>query len=72
MYLAEASSSASRHPQPLDTDNLMDTDVMLLTGLTNEPQLSPDAMLQDLCNFVGKWNISRTTTETEAFFQVPR
>ena len=73
--MAESSSASARHPQPLDTDNLMGVDVLLLTGLTHEPQLPPDMMLQELCGFVGSCRVANhytTPHHTTSHYTTPR
>ncbi|XP_065844002.1 integrator complex subunit 9-like isoform X2 [Oscarella lobularis] len=47
-YLA-SSSQFSTHPLPLDCNPMRNSDVLLLSGLTEVPAYSPDVMVGELC-----------------------
>ncbi|XP_064411595.1 integrator complex subunit 9 [Latimeria chalumnae] len=44
------SSLLTTHPQPMDQASLKNSDVLLLTGLTQIPTANPDGMLGEFCN----------------------
>uniref|UniRef100_A0A3P8WQI5 Integrator complex subunit 9 n=1 Tax=Cynoglossus semilaevis TaxID=244447 RepID=A0A3P8WQI5_CYNSE len=44
------SSLLTTHPQPMDQSSLKNSDVLILTGLTQMPMANPDGMLGDFCN----------------------
>ncbi|CAB1343144.1 unnamed protein product [Coregonus sp. 'balchen'] len=44
------SSLLTTHPQPMDQSSLKNSDVLILTGLTQMPTANPDGMLGDFCS----------------------
>lgn len=43
------SSTLTTHPRPMDQQALKNSNVLIMTGLTQTPTANPDAMLGDLC-----------------------
>lgn len=48
------SSTLTTHPRPINQGALKHADVLILTGLTQEPTVNPDTKLGELCMNVGK------------------
>ncbi|KAJ8356645.1 hypothetical protein SKAU_G00194390 [Synaphobranchus kaupii] len=48
-YLS-GSSLLTTHPQPMDQSSLKNSDVLILTGLTQIPTANPDGMLGEFCS----------------------
>lgn len=48
-YMSQT-SLLTTHPKPFEPQPLQDTDIMVLTNLTNSPFASPDAMLGEFCS----------------------
>uniref|UniRef100_A0A669CYH6 Integrator complex subunit 9 n=2 Tax=Oreochromis TaxID=8139 RepID=A0A669CYH6_ORENI len=44
------SSLLTTHPQPMDQSSLKNSDVLILTGLTQMPTANPDGMLGEFCS----------------------
>ncbi|AWP19744.1 putative integrator complex subunit 9 isoform 2 [Scophthalmus maximus] len=44
------SSLLTTHPQPMDQSSLKNSDVLILTGLTQMPTANPDGMLAEFCS----------------------
>ncbi|XP_033861048.1 integrator complex subunit 9-like [Acipenser ruthenus] len=44
------SSLLTTHPQPMDQSSLKNSDVLILTGLTQIPTANPDGMLGEFCS----------------------
>lgn len=48
------SSTLTTHPRPINQVALKNSNVVILTGLTQAPHVNPDSMLGELCMNVGK------------------
>ncbi|KAG7255340.1 hypothetical protein CRUP_010145 [Coryphaenoides rupestris] len=47
------SSLLTTHPQPMDQSSLKNSDILILTGLTQMPTANPDGMLGEFCSNLG-------------------
>nr|XP_026652855.1 integrator complex subunit 9 [Zonotrichia albicollis] len=57
------SSLLTTHPQPMDQASLKNSDVLILTGLTQIPTANPDGMVGEFCS-----NLGRSLTEISCLF----
>lgn len=48
------SSTLTTHPKPINQNSLKNSDVIIMSGLTQAPHVNPDGMLGELCLNVGK------------------
>lgn len=48
------SSTLTTHPRPINQTALKNSDVVIMSGLTQAPHVNPDSMLGELCMNVGK------------------
>uniref|UniRef100_A0A8C3L3D8 Integrator complex subunit 9 n=2 Tax=Chrysolophus pictus TaxID=9089 RepID=A0A8C3L3D8_CHRPC len=48
------SSLLTTHPQPMDQASLKNSDVLILTGLTQIPTANPDGMVGEFCSNLGR------------------
>lgn len=51
-YLSN-SSTLTTHPKPMDHTPLRNSDVLILTNLTQTPHANPDSMLGEFCTNIG-------------------
>jgi len=55
------SSTLTTQAKPINQNSLKNSDVIIMSGLTQAPHINPDAILGDLCMNVGELQIKRFT-----------
>ncbi|XP_026527229.1 integrator complex subunit 9 [Notechis scutatus] len=65
------SSLLTTHPQPMDQASLKNSDVLILTGLTQIPTANPDGMVGEFCSNLGDKNRLCHNKQTKVYLPEP-